>query len=186
MLILGVLGACFFIVFYLFIFALLKAADDEEPPKATPSPAPVAWAKYPVPLDKEMQLYVVEESTKRGVSPCVVFAIIQTESDFDAGKIGDNGRSYGLMQVYASEHTERCLALNAVNLLDPRQNVTVGIDILAELNGYKMPLEWVLMAYNGGMGYATTMWNEGKVSDYAKTVMSLAGQISEGVMVCSD
>ena len=79
MLILGVLGACFCIVFYLFIFALLKAADDEEPPKATPSPAPVAWAKYPVPLDKEMQLYVVEESTKRGVSPCVVFAIIQID-----------------------------------------------------------------------------------------------------------
>ena len=179
MLILGVLGACFCIVFYLFIFALLKAADDEEPPKATPSPVPVAWAKYPVPLDKEMQLYVVEESTKKGVSPCVVFAIIQTESDFDAGKIGDNGRSYGLMQVYASEHTDRCLALNAVNLLDPRQNVTVGIDILAELNGYKMPLEWVLMAYNGGPTYANEMAKAGKTSQYAKDVLNYMNELEE-------
>lgn len=184
-------------VAYIFIFALMKAADDEDHrvlhfrndipvQNITPVPAPAAWAKYPVPMDKAMQIHIVEESNRKGVSPAVVFAIIQTESEFDAGKIGDNGKSYGLMQIYASEHTERCISLNAVNLLDPFQNVSVGIDILAELGTYKMPLEWELMAYNGGMGYASALWDEGKVSEYAKTVKALAEQIAEGVMVCSE
>lgn len=186
--ILIVMGVLFVIVMYIFIFALMKASHDtEEVSKPVTTTVPVeAWAKYPVPLDKSMQLHIVEEANRRGVSPALVFAIIQTESDFDANKIGDGGKSYGLMQVYASEHTDRCLALNAINLLDPYANVTVGIDILAELSGYRMPIEWVLMAYNGGMGYATTMYNEGRVSDYANTVKALAEQIAEGVMVCTD
>lgn len=194
MILCGVLLVAFM---YLLVFALLKAADDDDGhvlhfrndipmTVTTPVPAPTAWAKYPVPMDKAMQIHIVEEANRRGVSPAVVFAIIQTESEYDAGKIGDSGNSYGLMQIYASEHTERCQTLNAVNLLDPFVNVCVGIDILAELGTYKMPLEWELMAYNGGVGYATAMWDEGKVSDYARTVTALAEQIAEGVMVVTE
>ncbi len=184
-------------VTYIFVFALMKAAKDDDTrvlhfrddipvSVTTPVPAPTAWAKYPVPMDKAMQIHIVEEANRKGVSPAVVFAIIQTESEYDAGKIGDNGNSYGLMQIYASEHTERCQTLNAVNLLDPFANVSVGIDILAELGTYKMPLEWELMAYNGGVGYATAMWDEGTVSGYASTVKALAEQIAEGVMVVTE
>lgn len=59
-------------------------------------------------------------------------------------------------------------------LLDPYQNVTVGIDILAGLIDCNEGMEWALMAYNGGSSYAYKKVKAGVVSDYAKTVLANA------------
>ena len=62
--------------------------------------------------------------------------------------------------------------MNATNLLDPYQNVMVGIDFLAELLDMGS-LEWALEFYSGGN------------PDYAEIVKASAEMISEGVMVMS-
>ena len=141
------------------------------------------FCRYPVPLSDDIQQHIITTAVERGISPALVMAIIQRESNFDPGKIGDDGNSFGLMQIYANQHTDRCVRLNAVNLLDPYQNIRVGVDILAELMGHGKSLSWVLMAYNGGMSYAGQMAADGNVSSYATQVMALSEQIAEGVMV---
>lgn len=139
--------------------------------------------RYPVPLDDALQQYVLDQASDKGISAAVVFAVIARESNFDADLIGDDGKSYGLMQIYASQHTERCIRLNAYNLLNPYQNVSVGIDYLAELLDTNKGLEWALMAYNGGPDYADRMTEAGKVSDYAVDVARMAECFFEGLQV---
>lgn len=87
----------------------------------------------------------------------------------------------------ASDDVEVCKILEKYNpnndpekealilcLLDPYQNVTVGIDILAGLIDCNEGMEWALMAYNGGSSYAYKNVKAGVVSDYAKTVLTNA------------
>lgn len=139
--------------------------------------------RYPVPLDDALQQYVLDQASDKGISAAVVFAVIAKESDFNADLVGDDGKSFGLMQIYASQHTERCIRLNAYNLLNPYQNVSVGIDYLAELLDANKGLEWALMAYNGGPDYADRMTEAGKVSDYAVEVSRMAECFFEGLQV---
>ena len=139
--------------------------------------------RYPVPLDDALQQYVLDQASSKGISAAVVFAVIAKESDFNPDLVGDGGKSFGLMQIMASEHTERCIRLNAYNLLNPYQNVSVGIDYLAELMDENRGLEWALMAYNGGPGYADRMTEAGKVSDYAVEVARMAECFFEGLQV---
>jgi soluble lytic murein transglycosylase-like protein len=96
---------------------------------------------------------------------------------FDAGAIGDRGRAQGLMQVQERWHFDRMSELGVTDLLDPYQNVTVGIHFLEELiwlgDG---SIEWALMAYNGGHGLANQKAES--VVEYAEIVMSWAEEMT--------
>lgn len=116
----------------------------------TPVPAPAeTWTRYDVDLDDGLQRYIGQICRKYEVSTALVMAVIEIESGCDPACVGDNGHSYGLMQIYLDCHRDRCLRLNAYNLFDPRQNVLVGVDFLAELLSYGHGEEWALSWYNG-------------------------------------
>lgn len=106
---------------------------------------------YDVPLDEELQLFVIEEAEAHGIAPEIIFAMIERESNYKAGAIGDNGNSFGLMQIQARYHYERMQELGCTDLLNAEQNIKVGIDILAELvEKYEGDIEMALTAYNMG------------------------------------
>ena len=125
-----------------------------------------------VPLDKALQDYIIRESEQKGIDPAIVMAMIDRESDYQADTIGDNGNSFGLMQIQPRWHSERMERLGCTELLDPYHNVTVGIDYLAEL----------LDRYNGDMAKALVAYNQGNykgtVTAYAKAVMEKAGELN--------
>lgn len=123
-----------------------------------------------VPLDIEVQDFVIEECNKHGIRPSIIFAMMQAESGFEAETIGDNGQSFGLMQIQPRWHYERMLKLNCTNLFDEKQNITVGIDILAELIEQGKGIEWALTAYNAGASNADTATDR----SYALAVLNLA------------
>ena len=180
----AVLIAVFVVLLYCFLALCspkqkrtMEIREERIMTDVTPVPMPVevrATVTYPVPLDQELQDYIVQTCLEYEISPCIVFAIIGVESNYDAALIGDNGKSYGLMQIYASQHTQRCIRLNTYNLLDARQNVLTGIDYLAELLSTGHDIEWCLSWYNG---------HGGEPCEYARTVLCNAEQILEGVMV---
>ena len=127
---------------------------------------------FDVPLDTELQLYIIDEAEEHGIDPAIVMAMAYRESTYRADAIGDNGNSYGLLQVQPRWHYERMQKLGCTDLLDPYQNVTVAIDYLAEqINQYGGDLAKGLTAYNRGS-------YNGTVTQYAKTVLAHAEQIN--------
>jgi hypothetical protein len=137
---------------------------------------------FDVPLSEELQNHIFELCEAAGLEPELVIAVIHKESNFKSDAIGDSGRSFGLMQIQPRWYSQRMKELGCDDLLDPFDNVTVGIDILGGLvesgESEGKPIEWVLMAYNGGASYADNLMAEGRVSEYATTVLSVSEDIT--------
>ena len=131
---------------------------------------------YDVPLEAELQLYIKQLCDSYGVDMPLVLAIIGQESNYQYNIIGDDGDSIGLMQVQPQHHQSRMDRLGVINLLEPKENVTVGIDILAELLR-EQDTEWAVTAYNAGKKVADFNKQVGVRSEYAESVMTLAEEI---------
>ena len=129
---------------------------------------------YDVPLDDDLQYYIIDQSQANGIDPAIIFAMCYRESNSDASDIGDGGNSFGLMQIQKRHHFERMERLNCTDLLDPYDNVTVGLDYLCELLNKYGDMAKALTAYNQGH-------YNGTVTQYAKTVLETAEGL---VLVC--
>lgn len=128
---------------------------------------------FDVPLEEELQDYIFDICEEYGVDPELIVSMIFHESNFDSAVIGENdsGYSYGLMQIMPRWNYERMERLGCLDLLNPYQNVRVGVDLLAEYIQKGYGIEWALMAYNGGPSYANRKAAEGVVSSYATRIM---------------
>lgn len=156
-------------------------ADDQMEPKDVsafyvPAPKTYTWVRYPVPMSDDLQKFTEEVCREYEVPASVVFAVMEAETGgtFDPELKGDmydgQYRSFGLMQVMASEHMDRCIRLNAYNLLDAKQNIRVGVDFLAELIAY----------YDGDYRAALSFYNCDSTGEYAERVLSRAEILNEG------
>lgn len=139
-----------------------------------------AFVLYDVPLDEDLQRHIWEECQERGAPYEVVLGIIRKESNFETDAVGDYGRSVGLMQIQPRWHKERMEYLGCWSLMDPYANVTVGIDILAELLTEYQDIEKALIVYNAGATGAKTTWfSKGIYSnDYSQTVLSYVDDLT--------
>lgn len=147
---------------------------------AEPEEKPTYWAE--IPLDAEVQGYIVRKCEELEISPSVVFAMIWRESRYQADAIGDNGAALGLLQVWPRWHGERMDKLGVTNLLDPMQNVIVAMDYLAELLDKGNGLEWAVAAYNNGATGANRLTARGIKSEYAASVLAEAERIEANVL----
>lgn len=137
---------------------------------------------YPVPLSAEVQRCIKAICAEEGIDPAVIIAMIEVESNYDSDTLGDGGNSFGLMQIQPRWHSERMQALGVTDLLDPKQNVTVGIDVLAELVAkYDGNIEMALVAYNAGPTGAYRHWFSRGVytSDYSRKVLEISRELKE-------
>ena len=125
-----------------------------------------------IPLDAELQIWVFDYCKDKKLNPYLIFAMCERESQYKADAVGDSGRSLGIMQIQEQWHQERMDRLGCTDLLNPYQNVTVGIDILIDLYSKCNDTAWVLMAYNGGEVYADRNYNAGNISEYARYIMT--------------
>lgn len=128
---------------------------------------------YDVPLDAELQLHIISEAIEHDIDPAIIMAMAYKESTYNTNAVGDGGNSYGLLQIQPKWHYQRMSKLGCTDLLDPYQNVIVGIDYLSEQ----------LARYDGHMGKALTAYNaghySGKVTNYAKTIIAMAEELGE-------
>lgn len=135
---------------------------------------------YDVPLDENLQIYIADLCEEHHIDPAIVIGIIQRESNFDEDIIGDNGNSYGLMQIQPRWHGERMARLECSDLLDPFQNVKVGVDILAELIETYGDMNRALMVYNAGAAGAYDAWFQYGIysNDYSTGVQANANALT--------
>lgn len=185
----GVLAVAFIITAY-----SMASADDCQEAKRRAEPAAVPQAEepaeppkteepertyYDVPLTEDLQDIIIDTASRRGVDPALVLAVIEKESGYDPDASGDNGKSQGLMQIWRSAHEKRMKKLGAVNLYDPRDNVVVGVDILAEKLEKYEDAEKALIAYNAGdAGAKKHYFSKGIYSNgYSQAVLKIAEEI---------
>lgn len=142
-----------------------------------PKEAAAAGGTMPV----VMQAYTYIVCKNYGVDYEIVLALIEKESMFRWDAIGDNGKCYGYMQIQKKYHEERMQRLHCTDLLDPFQNVMVGVDYLAELKEQTGNTTDMLAAYNYGLqGARSNLWAYG-VHEYSynKEIMARADQLKE-------
>lgn len=124
-----------------------------------------------IPLDVQLQEYIVKTSEQNGIDPAIIMALIDRESEYKPDIIGDYGESYGLCQIQPKWHYKRMVKLGCTDLLNPYHNVTVCIDYLCELLNKYGDMAKALTAYNRGH-------YNGTVTEYAKAVLEKAGELN--------
>ena len=126
---------------------------------------------FNVPLSEDLQDHIFAECEKHNLDPAIVISVIKRETDFRDQLVGDGGLAFGLMQIHPRWHQDRMDRLGCTDLFNPYQNVTVGIDYLAEMYKLGGTIEFALMGFNGGPDYAAEKTAKGELSDYAKYVL---------------
>lgn len=135
---------------------------------------------YNVPLSEELQLHIFKVCEEYNIAPALVMAFIERESDFNEKALSPYGDK-GLMQVNPKWHSDRMERLGCTDLFNPFENITVGIDYLAELKDKNDDLYWVLMSYNMGESKATQFLNNDEVTVYAFKIVSRASELENEV-----
>lgn len=135
---------------------------------------------YDVPLSEDLQLYIISLCEGKNIDPAIVFAMIWRESRFNPLSVGDNGNSLGLMQIQPRWHSGLMAEFGCDDLLDPYQNVTIGIAILAgHVNYYDGNVEMGVMAYNAGKaGAYNAYFSKGVYSSpYSREVLEKSEEL---------
>ena len=123
------------------------------------------------PLD--YQDLVVMYADENDIDPCLIMAIIKTESNFieDA----HSGKASGLMQL--TDTTGQWVAeklnmnLDTLDLMDPEYNIRLGCYYIKYLiDHYEGDIDLALAAYNGGMGNVSRWLSNTRYSKDGKTL----------------
>lgn len=173
------------VVSMVFVPGAPSIPHDREPIKADPLPVSYKAVEngselFDVPLDESVQKEIKTLCEGAGIEPAVIYAMMWRESRFQSDAVGDNGQSFGLMQIMQKWHVERMDRLGVDDLLDPVQNATVGIDLMSELlEKYDGSLEMALTAYNCGTGGAyKNFFQHGVYANaYAEEIIEKAGEL---------
>lgn len=167
------------------VIAVCKVAAraDEAVDAAWVPAAPSYRMIYPgIPLRQDFIEYLTGICNDYDVPVPLVLAVIARESDFDDAMVDDHGQSFGLMQIQPQWHRERMKRLGVIDLLDPAQNVLVGVDYLAELLDLGRGEEYAVMWYNGGEVHANSYFKRGEMSAYCAEVMRMRDCIAGAAM----
>lgn len=110
-----------------------------------------------VELDGNIQQEIFDICKENSIDFCLVMAIIEKESNFDASCISKS-KDYGLMQINVVNHKRLSKKTGTTDFLDPIQNVKAGVYMLTDLFDRYEDASMVLMAYNMGEGRAKKLW----------------------------
>ena len=138
---------------------------------------------YPVNLDADLQRYIIETCEEYTINPSIIIAMCFYESSFNVDAIGDNGECMGLMGISPRWCWPEMEKLNCPDMRDPYQNVTVGIDILAQkLAKYDGNTEMALMSYNAGDAGAHRLWFDKGIysTTYSSKIMNMSFALDNG------
>ena len=122
--------------------------EDFENEKIEAALVEQGYFREDVPLDYDTQAFLRAACDESGVEYELALAVIWRETTF-RNVVGDNGNSFGYMQIQPRWHSERMAKLGVTDLMDPFSNFRVGCDYLAELlEKYELPV--ALTHYNTG------------------------------------
>nr|DAM76766.1 MAG TPA: hypothetical protein [Caudoviricetes sp.] len=129
----------------------------------------------------EVQMYTYCLCEQQGVRYALIVAMIERESGYHYDRIGDDGESVGYMQIMQKYHSERMEELSSTDLLNPYQNINVGVDYMRELIERYGTIQDALAVYNyGATGARERLWSNGiYVYSYNEGIMQRMKEIEE-------
>lgn len=132
---------------------------------------------------EKMQIYTRCLCKQYDVPYALILAMIERESGYVHDRIGDDGESKGYMQIYEKWHVDRMEKLACTDLMNPYQNVRVGIDYFSELYQKYGTIQDALAAYNyGEKSVKEQLWSKGVyVYSYNSEIMQRMKEIEEEV-----
>lgn len=148
-----------------------SVVETPDTAQSEPSEAVQPVTLYDVPLDANLQRFIIGKAEEIGIDPAVIFAMAYRESSYNPDAIGDNGNSFGMLQIQPRWNMERMKRLGCMDLLDPYQTVTVATDLLGELMGKYGDVAVALTVYNYGHF-------PGYVTEYATDVLNTAEELA--------
>lgn len=142
---------------------------------------PPEYAKKGGYFPEVMQIYTYCLCKQEGVSYPLIVAMIERESGYQFDAVGDDGRSFGYMQINATANAERIEESGCTDMLNPYQNVRVGIGLMKDLIEKYGTIQDALTAYNyGETGAYRHLWSNGiYVYEYNEGIMSRMREIEE-------
>lgn len=108
--------------------------------------------KLPISVAKKYAQWIYEAAYKYSIDPILILAVMHTESRFDYKAISKSG-PIGLMQIAASFHKDKT---TRSALFEPKNNIMVGTQILAEYSARSKNIVSTLLMYNGSLGKEPT------------------------------
>lgn len=97
--------------------------------------------------ERDFDAVIAREAAAHRMDPDLVRAVIGQESGFNPQAVGDDGSSFGLMQLQMM--TARGVGVTG-DLFDPANNVRAGVTYLAQQIAKAGNVDAGLSAYNGG------------------------------------
>lgn len=147
----------------IFIQQIAKNYQDQETKmveakadKTIMKPKKIVKEYWDVPLSYKLQDYIHELCVQYGVDEELAYAVMQVESGFDPNKISQT-KDYGLFQINVINFNRLEEQLGITNFLDPFQSAKAGIYILSELQRQSSDRNFILTAYNRGVGGAMAL-----------------------------
>lgn len=101
----------------------------------------------PLSVAKKYAVWIYDSSATYGVDPTLILAVMSIESGFNY-KVVSHGNAIGLLQVIHSWHKEKT---SQVALFDPKNNISVGTQILKEYSNRSTSDVETLLRYNGSL-----------------------------------
>ena len=148
---------------------LFSALAIAIPPRANPlliTPRPhvsISVEGFAVVPAREAYDHIIREAALLyALDPALIRSVIEAESDFDTSAVSSAGAT-GLMQLMPSV----AASLGVSNLLDPRENIMAGAELLRELlDRHHGSLPLALASYNAG---ASAVARFGRVPPFPET-----------------
>lgn len=125
----------------------------------------VREGKLPKNVAAQYVQWIFESSRKHNVDPVLVLSVMSVESRFDASAVS-GANAIGLLQIIHFWHKEKT---TQANLFLPKNNIDVGVRILAEYMKRSKTETEALLRYNGTLG---------KTNKYAVKVLSTKDKYS--------
>lgn len=122
--------------------------------------------------------HVLSIARQYNMKPELIMSIIQQESEYNPK--AKNGNCLGLMQVSSYWHKDRASKLGVTDFYDAYSNILVGVDYISELMTTYKDIRLVLMLYNMNHDTAISMYKNGQISNYAKTILARAEKYEKG------
>lgn len=113
-----------------------------------------------IPLDDETQIYMYEICREYHISYDFALAIMESESQFNADAVGDDGHSVGYYQI-KDINWERMQTEYGLDPRIPLENIKCGIIIMTELFIENDDPYWVISTYKCGQARGRELYEQG-------------------------